>query len=116
MPAPIRVQEIVTVILGSFKERERLTQSRLKAMALLEQTKSEATAEKPKGPCKAKAASPGPNDCPASAPALQCSTEPGKEQDRRDTTTNGCPGCGGKDYVFRGRKLIKADPAKGTGT
>src|SRR5262249_42601788 len=93
---------IVTVMLGSFLEKEHLEQARLKAMELLEKAKPE-EAEKPKGRGKAKTA------CPSASPALKCPVAVGDQAGQKP----GCPACGSGDYVFRGRKFTHADPVKG---
>ena len=86
---------IVTVMLGSFMERENLDRTKQKAMELAGQMQAE-EAEKPKGK-KAKS-------CPPAAPAVQFRVAEGEK---------GCPACGRGNFVFRGRKFIQADPAKG---
>lgn len=107
---------IVTVMLGSFLEKEHIERMRLAALELIEKASVEPPAAKPQGRRKAKAADEvaGRNDCPPSDPGLQCPSVPGEEQQLQPlTSTQGCPGCGSTDYVFRGRKQIKADPVKG---
>jgi len=89
---------IVTVMLGSFLEREHLERAKLKALELIEKVKAEEPAEKPKS---RKA-----NVCPPSGLSVQCRVEVGDHKPS-------CPVCGSGDYVFRGRKFIQADPSKG---
>ena len=91
---------IVTVMLGSFQEKEILEEARLKALQLMEKVKAE-EAEKPK---EKKAKTP----CPAGGSTVQCPAAVDQTAQKP-----GCPACGSGDYVFRGRRFTQADPVKG---
>ena len=88
---------IVTVMLGSFLEREHTERMRLVALEMVEKAKAEQPAEKPKG--RKKAEQPR-TDCGAGrSPSLQ-----------KAACGRGCPDCGSSDYVFRGRKKVPPKP------
>jgi hypothetical protein len=91
---------IVTVILGSFQEKEHLERTRQQALELAENASKDEPAEKP----RARKGGQG----QSRADTSQAPREAGRSSWR------GCPECGSGDYGFRGRKHIKPDPAKGT--
>lgn len=101
---------IVTVMLGTLEEKEHLARSAQQALERLANEQSKEPAEKPKRPRKAKKEK---ATLQAQSDATSISETSQELTAQKGTAGQRCSDCGSQDYVFRGRKWLRANPAVG---